>query len=112
MACDFRDLQSAGFEKVLQEQVSSVAARAELNRCLEFVRDGDVLMVAKPDRLARSTASLLEIVDELERKKVGLVIQSMGGQTIDTRCSTGKLMLTLLVRLHADFVPMAIRQHL
>jgi DNA invertase Pin-like site-specific DNA recombinase len=96
LEAQIRNLEGAGCEKVFQEQVSSVAARAELTRCLEFVRDGDVLIVAKPDRLARSTGHLLEIVAELERKKVGLVILSMGGQKIDTRCPTGKLMLTLL----------------
>jgi DNA invertase Pin-like site-specific DNA recombinase len=96
MEAQMRDLEAAGCEKVFREQVSSVAARGELTRCLEFVREGDALIVAKPDRLARSTANLLEIVAELERKKVGLVILSMGGQKIDTRCPTGKLMLTLL----------------
>ena len=53
-------------------------------------------MVAKPDRLARSTADLLGIVARLEGKGVGLVILSMGGQQIDTRSPTGKLMLTML----------------
>jgi DNA invertase Pin-like site-specific DNA recombinase len=96
LEAQIRDLEAAGCEKVFQEQVSSAAVRAELNRCLEFVRDGDVLIAATPDRLARSTANLLGIVAELERKKVGLVILSMGGQKIDTRCPTGKLMLPLL----------------
>jgi DNA invertase Pin-like site-specific DNA recombinase len=67
-----------------------------LERAIDFSRDGDVLMVAKPDRLARSTADLLSIVARLEAKGVGLVILSMGGQQIDTRSPTGKLMLTML----------------
>jgi DNA invertase Pin-like site-specific DNA recombinase len=92
-----RDLKAAGAEKVFAEQVSSVAAaRTELENCLDFVRQGDVLTVAKPDRLARSTADLLGIVARLEAKGVGLVILSMGGQRIDTRTATGKLMLTML----------------
>ncbi len=91
-----RDLGAAGAEKVFSEQVSSVAARAELERAIEFAREGDTLIVAKPDRLARSTADLLGIVSRLEAKGVGLVILSMGGQKIDTASPTGKLMLTML----------------
>ena len=96
-----RDLRAAGCEKVLSEQVSSVAKRAALEQALDFVRDGDVFMVTKPDRLARSTSDLLSIVEHLEAKGVGLVILSMGGQEIDTRSSTGKLMLTMLAAVAA-----------
>ena len=91
-----RDLKAAGVEKVFSEQVSSTAQRARLAAALDFVRDGDVLMVTKPDRLARSTRNLLDIVEALEARGVGLVILSMGGQRIDTRSPTGKLMLTML----------------
>lgn len=93
--------RAAGGEKVLSEQVSSVAKRATLEQALDFVRDGDVFMVTKPDRLARSTSDLLSIVERLEAKGVGLVILSMGGQEIDTRSSTGKLMLTMLAAVAA-----------
>ncbi len=96
-----RDLRAAGCEKVLSEQVSSVAKRATLEQALDFVRDGDVFVVTKPDRLARSTSDLLSIVERLEAKGVGLVILSMGGQKIDTRSSTGKLMLTMLAAVAA-----------
>jgi DNA invertase Pin-like site-specific DNA recombinase len=96
-----RDLHAAGCEKVLSEQVSSVAKRAKLEQALDFVRDGDVFMVTKPDRLARSTSDLLSIVERLEAKGVGLIILSMGGQEIDTRSSTGKLMLTMLAAVAA-----------
>lgn len=91
-----RDLKAAGAEKIFAEQVSSVAERAELERALDFVREGDTLIVTKPDRLARSTTNLLDIVARLEGKGVALVILSMGGQRIDTGSPTGKLMLTLL----------------
>lgn len=91
-----RDLKAAGCEKLYAEQVSSVATRAKLAAALDFVRDGDVLMVTKPDRLARSTAELLTIVDGLTAKGVGLVILSMGGERLDTRNPTAKLILTIL----------------
>jgi DNA invertase Pin-like site-specific DNA recombinase len=46
---------------VFSEQVSSVAKRDVLATCLAFLREGDVLIVCKPNRLARSTAELLTI---------------------------------------------------
>jgi DNA invertase Pin-like site-specific DNA recombinase len=91
-----RDLRAAGCEKVFAEKVSSVTKRERLEAALEFVREGDTLVVCKPDRLARSTADLLGLVARLEAKGVALVVLSMGGQRIDTRTATGKLMLTML----------------
>jgi DNA invertase Pin-like site-specific DNA recombinase len=91
-----RDLKAAGTERLFSERVSSVAKRDALEAALDFVRENDTLLVSKPDRLARSTADLLGIIDRLERKGVGLVVLSMGGQRVDTRTPTGKLMLTML----------------
>lgn len=91
-----RDLKAAGAEKVYSEQVSSMVARAELERALEFVREGDVMIVTKPDRLARNTAELLAIETDLTKRGVGLIILSMGGERLDTRNPTSKLMLTIL----------------
>jgi DNA invertase Pin-like site-specific DNA recombinase len=96
-----RDLQAAGCERIWQEQVSSVAQRDQLNACLAYLRDGDVLTVTKPDRLARSTADLLGIVRDLEARQVGLVILSMGGGPLDTRNPTSKLTLTILAAIAA-----------
>ena len=53
-------------------------------------------MVTKPDRLARSTAELLAIEADLSKRKINLVILSMGGERLDTRNPTSKLMLTIL----------------
>jgi DNA invertase Pin-like site-specific DNA recombinase len=96
LAAQERDLRAAGAERVYSEQVSSVAARAKLDEALAFLREGDCLFVTKPDRLARSTATLLQIVDDLTGRGIGLVILSMGGERLDTRNPTSKLMLTLL----------------
>ena len=96
LAAQDRDLTAAGAEKVFAEQVSSVAKRAKLAECLAFLREGDVLAVTKPDRLARSTAELLAIEAELSKRGVGLMILSMGGERLDTRNPTSKLMLTIL----------------
>lgn len=87
------ELEKADCEKIYQEQVSSVAKRKQLEAAIEFVREGDVLVVTKLDRLARNVRSLMEIVQELDRKKVGLRILNLG---MDTQTPTGKLMLTVL----------------
>ena len=88
-----RELESAGCEKIFQEQVSSVGQRLELNAAIDFVREGDVLVATKIDRLARSISALLQIIQTLDQKKVGLRILNLG---MDTQTPTGKLMLTVL----------------
>jgi len=90
-----RDLTAIGCEKVFTEQVSSVdvANRDQLALALEFIREGDTLVVTKLDRLARSVAHLYQIMEALKAKGAELRIMSMG---IDTSTPTGKLMLTVL----------------
>jgi DNA invertase Pin-like site-specific DNA recombinase len=97
-----RDLRAAGCEELFSEQISAVAQRDRLKEALRFVRRGDSLVVCKPDRLARSTTDLLRIVEDLDRRGVGLIMLSMGGQQIDTRSPTGKLMVTMLAAI-AEF---------
>jgi DNA invertase Pin-like site-specific DNA recombinase len=96
LASQERDLRAAGAEKVFSEQVSSMVQRSALKACLEFAREGDVVVVTKPDRLARSTSELLTIEADLTKRGIGLVILSMGGERLDTRNPTSKLMLTIL----------------
>lgn len=94
LEAQLRDLQAAGCTKIFQEEVSSVAnRRPELERALEFVREGDVLVVSKLDRLARSVADLVSITGELHGKGVELRILALN---LDTATPTGKLMLNLL----------------
>jgi len=88
-----RQLEALGCDKVFSEQVSSVADRARLSSALEYVREGDTLVVTKLDRLARSVAHLVEIVGELERKGAALKIFDLG---MDTSTPTGRLMLTVI----------------
>ncbi len=89
-----RDLRALGCERLFKEHVSALAyERPQLQAALSFVRDGDVLMVTKPDRLARSVRNLLAIVEDLKTKGVGLKVLSMG---LDTSGPEGKLMLTVL----------------
>ena len=92
-----RDLRAAGCEKLFVEQVSSVAKRPQLEAALDFVREGDTVVVTKLDRLARSVGDLLAIVARLEAKKVSLRVLSMsGGQPLDTATAVGRLMLAVI----------------
>lgn len=80
--------------KVFQEKESGAkATREQLALMLEFVRDGDTVMVTKLCRLARNTRHLLEIVELLDQKQVALKVLNLG---IDTSTSTGRLMLTMI----------------
>jgi DNA invertase Pin-like site-specific DNA recombinase len=96
LAAQARDLKAAGVERVFSEQVSSVAKRPALTEALAFMRQGDALAVTKPDRLARNTAELLTIEADLSKRGIGLVVLSIGGDRLDTRNPTSKLMLTVL----------------
>ena len=89
------ELQKAGCDKVFEEQVSSVdiAARTQLAATLDFIREGDTLVVTKLDRLARSVSHLMQILDDLSAKSAHLRILGLG---IDTAGPTGKLILTVL----------------
>lgn len=88
-------LVATGCKRIFTEHVSSVLVRPQLIAAMEFVREGDTLVVTRLDRLARSTADLLGIIAELERKHVALRICDFGGQPVDTQSPTGRLMLTL-----------------
>lgn len=86
-------LVAQGCTKVFSEQTSSVGDREELDKALEFVREGDTLMVTKLDRLARSVSHLCQLVERLQNKGVSLRVLDMG---LDTGTPTGRLMLNLL----------------
>ena len=81
---------------IVDKKASSLVIRTQLQSAIEFVREGDFLVITKLDRLARSVSDLMMIVQDLENKKVGLRILNLG---MDTRTPTGKLMLTVLGRI-------------
>lgn len=95
LEAQLRDLRATGCTKIFSEQISSVAERSQLEQALEFVREGDSLVITKLDRLARSTSHLLSIVEALDRKGVGLRILDFGGGAVDTTSPSGKMLITV-----------------
>lgn len=98
LEAQLRDLKTAGCGRIFAEKASSVGERAELDKALAYLRGGDTLVVCKVDRLARSTIGLWEIVKRLELIEDGgaaLRILNLGGETVDTKSATGKLILTI-----------------
>jgi DNA invertase Pin-like site-specific DNA recombinase len=88
-------------DKVFKEKRSGVdTGRPALKQCLEFLRDGDTLLVTKIDRLARSTSDLYRIISELAEK--GVSFRVLDDPSIDTTSRTGKLVMGILA-LIAEF---------
>ena len=97
LEAQIEQLTQAGCKKHYEEQVSSVdAKREQLEAALDYIREGDVLVVTKLDRLARSVADTVDIQKRLEEKKAGLKILDM---QIDTTTSTGKLQFNLFAAI-------------
>jgi DNA invertase Pin-like site-specific DNA recombinase len=88
-------LKAAGCEVIREEKVSatSMKGRDELNTLLEFLREGDELVITRIDRLARSILDLQLIVKTLADK--GVVLKATE-QPIDTSTAVGKCFLDML----------------
>ena len=88
-------LKAAGCEKVFQEKISGAKSdRAELLKAITKLKAGDVLVVTRLDRLARSTLDLLRTIDQIN--KAGSGFKSLADAWCDTTTPHGRLMLTVL----------------
>ena len=88
-------------EKTYLDKVSGKDTnRPQLQAMLDYVREGDIVVIHSFDRLARNTKDLLEIVKTLNKKGVQLISNK---ENLDTSTPTGKLMLTMLGAI-AEFV--------
>jgi DNA invertase Pin-like site-specific DNA recombinase len=96
MDAQLRDLRAAGCEKIFEEKVSAIGKRPQLEAALDFIREGDTLIVTKLDRLARSTQHLLEILDRVKAKVADLHILNLGA---DSGSPTGKLIYTVIAAI-------------
>jgi DNA invertase Pin-like site-specific DNA recombinase len=95
LASQDAQLHAAGCAKVYAEKVSgALTDRPELAKVLKRLRAGDVLMVVRLDRLARSTRDLLNILDAIGTSEAGF--KSLGDAWADTTTPHGRLLLTVL----------------
>ena len=95
MDSQIKSVKEYGCEKIFQEKVSgtSTKGRDKLRECLEFVREGDELVITRVDRAARSVLDLQLIIKELTDKGVSLTATE---QPISTKDATSKCFLDML----------------
>lgn len=87
-------LKKAGCEKIFSEKLSGrLKNRPELDACLSFIRQGDILVVYKLDRLGRSLKNILTLLEEFQKK--GILFTSLQ-DNISTEGATGQLMTNIL----------------
>ena len=88
-----RELTAAGCRRVFEEQVSSLAQRAQLEAAIAYLGEGDVLVVTSLDRLARSMRDLIALVDRIRTIGASLRILNMN---LDTHNATSDLILNVI----------------
>lgn len=94
-------LSELGCSRIFEEKISGAKRdRPELSRMLDHLREGDVLVVTRLDRLARSTSDLLQIAELLRMKGAGL--RSVAEPWADTTTPAGRMILTVFAGI-ADF---------
>jgi DNA invertase Pin-like site-specific DNA recombinase len=87
-------LKAAGCERIFEDKVSGVKeSRPEWDRLLEFLREGDTVVVAELSRMTRSLMHLLSLVKEFEQRGVQIVSLR---EHIDTSTATGRAFLSIL----------------
>lgn len=90
-------MEGLGVEKLYTDMLSGKNTdRPQLNALLDFVREGDTVVVESYSRLARSTKDLLDLVEKLDQKKVQFISQK---ENIDTSTPQGRLMFTMFAGL-------------
>ena len=91
------ELQKYGCERIFSEKISGTAdSRKELNKAIEFLREGDTLVIWKLDRLGRSVPQLCRCVEILKQKKVNII-------SLTDRIDTSSVMGELFFHLSAVF---------
>jgi DNA invertase Pin-like site-specific DNA recombinase len=101
-------LSGAGCKRIYEEKVSGAKrSRPELDRMLDQLRAGDVIVVSRLDRLARSTRDLLDIAEQL--KEVGAGLRSLHEPWADTTSPAGRMVLTVFAGI-AEFERVLIQE--
>jgi DNA invertase Pin-like site-specific DNA recombinase len=89
------DLRAVGCTKIYREKISGAQSdRPELRKLLRSIEQGDVLIVTRLDRLARSTRDLLNVLDEIAKRDAGF--RSLNDAWADTTTPHGRLIVTVL----------------
>jgi len=95
LAGQIAELRSAGCTKIYKEKASGAKSdRPELAKLLRTIEQGDILIVSRLDRLARSTLDLLNTIDRITN--AGAAFKSLHDQWADTTTPHGRLMLVVL----------------
>ena len=93
-------LNQAECDRIYQEKRSGrTADRSEFQSCMNYLREGDTLIITRLDRLARSVVHLAQIAKRFQNEKIDLLVLD---QNIDTSTSTGRLMFNMLASI-AEF---------
>lgn len=83
----------AGIKKIFTDKISGVKSeKPELNKMLEYTRPGDIIVVWRLDRLGRTTVQLIQFIEELSKRGIGLKSLT---EPIDTSTATGTLVVQL-----------------
>ena len=90
-------LESLGVERVYREKISGKDTdRPQLKQMMDYIREGDTVIVESYSRFARNTRDLLELVEQLEKKGVAFVSQK---ENVNTETAEGRLMFTIFAGL-------------
>jgi DNA invertase Pin-like site-specific DNA recombinase len=93
-ALQIATLKHLGCRKIYADKISGRRRdRAQLEACLDYVREGDVLAITRVDRLGRSLADLIRIAEDLRQREVSLYITQ---QNIDTATPMGQMFYAML----------------
>lgn len=87
------ELEAYGCDQIVQEVITGISEEKELNHLIEKLEKDDSLVVTRVDRLGRNTLQLLQLIEELKKKEVNLVILNLG---FDLNNQIGQAVLTIL----------------
>lgn len=87
------ELQAFGCDEIVQEVITGISEEKELNNLVERLEENSTIVCTRVDRLGRNTLQLLQLLKELEDRKINLVVLNLG---MDTRTPVGQAVLAIL----------------